>query len=194
MRCDQCTDKGCSKGEPCRVTDRESLYSDPFEAKLLKTSADTEALYYGTLCRLDEIMEFSRRMEFKRLGVAFCIGLATEAKFVCELLAREFEVTSVCCKVGGMPKAAFDMTERPWIGKISCNPGEQARVMNEEKTDFNIVLGLCVGHDSLFYRHSEAPVTTLVTKDRKLGHNPVAAIYCPYLNKHLGKKPKERTE
>ncbi len=194
MRCDQCTDKGCSRGEPCRPTDSEPLYRDPLEARLLKTSADVEALYYGTLCRLDEIMEFARRMEFKRLGVAFCVGLAKEAKAVCALLEKEFEVTSVCCKVGGMPKAAFDMTERPWIGKISCNPGEQARVMNEEATDFNIVLGLCVGHDSLFYRHSEAPVTTLVAKDRKLGHNPVAAIYCPYLSKHLGKKPKERTE
>lgn len=194
MRCDQCSEKGCSKGNPCHSTDSFPLYQNPLERKLLKTSAEVEALYYGTLCRLDEIMEFARRMEFKKLGVAFCVGLADEAKVVCEVLAVEFEITSVCCKVGGMPKAAFDMTERPWIGKISCNPGEQARVMNEEKTDFNIVLGLCVGHDSLFYRHSEAPVTTLVAKDRKLGHNPVAAIYCPYLSKHLGKKPKERTE
>lgn len=194
MRCDQCSTKGCSKGDPCRTTDSVPLYSDPLETKLLKTSAVVEALYYGTLCRLDEIMEFARRMDFRHLGIAFCVGLAEEAKVVCEVLEKEFEVTSVCCKVGGMPKAAFDMPERPWLGKISCNPGEQARVMNEEKTDFNIVLGLCVGHDSLFYRHSEAPVTTLVAKDRKLGHNPVAAIYCPYLRPHLGKKPKERTE
>ena len=37
-----------------------------------------------------------------------------------------------------------------------------------------MLVGLCVGHDSLFIKYSEAPVTTLVTKDRVLAHNPVA--------------------
>lgn len=41
----------------------------------------------------------------------------------------------------------------------------------------NIVMGLCVGHDSLFYKYSEALTTTLVVKDRVTGHNPVAALY-----------------
>ena len=54
----------------------------------------------------------------------------------------------------------------------------QAKLLNEQKTDFNIALGLCVGHDSLFYQYSEARVTTLVVKDRVLAHNPVGAIYC----------------
>ena len=35
----------------------------------------------------------------------------------------------------------------------------------------------CVGHDSLFYRYSDAYVTTLVTKDRVTGNNPAAALY-----------------
>jgi uncharacterized metal-binding protein len=39
------------------------------------------------------------------------------------------------------------------------------------------VIGLCVGHDSLFFMHSKAPATVLVAKDRVLGHNPVAALY-----------------
>ena len=38
-------------------------------------------------------------------------------------------------------------------------------------------LGLCVGHDMLFNKHSKAPVTTLVVKDRVTGHNPVAVLY-----------------
>ena len=49
--------------------------------------------------------------------------------------------------------------------------------MNAEKTELNIVMGLCVGHDSLFNKYSEALVTTLVVKDRVLGHNPAAALY-----------------
>ena len=59
-----------------------------------------------------------------------------------------------------------------------CNPIAQARLLNSRPTDFNIALGLCVGHDSLFYKHSDALVTTLVAKDRVLAHNPCGAIYC----------------
>ena len=59
--------------------------------------------------------------------------------------------------------------------KIHCKATN--RILNEKDTDLNIVVGLCVGHDSLFYKYSEALCTTLVTKDRVLGHNPVAALY-----------------
>ena len=59
-----------------------------------------------------------------------------------------------------------------------CNPIAQAQLLNKAGTQFNICLGLCVGHDSLFYKYCQAPVTTLVAKDRVTGHNPAAAIYC----------------
>ena len=58
-----------------------------------------------------------------------------------------------------------------------CNPILQAKILNQEQTDLNVVIGLCVGHDSMFYKYSEALCTTLVTKDRVLGHNPAAALY-----------------
>ena len=40
-----------------------------------------------------------------------------------------------------------------------------------------MVIGLCVGHDSLFMKYSDALTTTLITKDRVTGHNPDAALY-----------------
>jgi uncharacterized metal-binding protein len=58
-----------------------------------------------------------------------------------------------------------------------CNPIFQANCLNEEQTDFNVLLGLCVGHDSLFFKYAEAPTTVLAVKDRVTGHNPLAAIY-----------------
>jgi len=58
-----------------------------------------------------------------------------------------------------------------------CSPIAQAMVLNEEKTDFNIMLGLCVGHDSLFMKYARAFCTVLVAKDRVLAHNPYAALY-----------------
>jgi uncharacterized metal-binding protein len=39
------------------------------------------------------------------------------------------------------------------------------------------VVGLCVGHDSLFFKYAQAPTTVLVAKDRVFGHNPAAALY-----------------
>ena len=52
-----------------------------------------------------------------------------------------------------------------------------AMLLNEAGTGLNVLIGLCVGHDSLFFRHSEAPVTVLVAKDRVTGHNPAAVLY-----------------
>ena len=54
----------------------------------------------------------------------------------------------------------------------------QKELLNEQKTQFNLALGLCVGHDSMFYKYSDALMTTLVAKDVVTGHNPAAAIYC----------------
>ena len=192
MKCHICKDNPCNKGNPCRETDSASLYIDQMERKIFKTAADVEALFYKEACRVDETMEFARRLGFTKLGIAFCIGFLEEVRILAEILSREFDVHSVCCKVGSLEKSFFEMTERPWIGIYSCNPIEQARILNDEGTELNIIMGLCVGHDSLFYRHSAAPVTTLVVKDRKLGHNPVAALYCPYLLSELGKPLKER--
>lgn len=47
------------------------------------------------------------------------------------------------------------------------------------------MLGLCVGHDTLFIKYSQAPMTALAVKDRVTGHNPLAAIYLAqgYYNK-----------
>ncbi len=43
----------------------------------------------------------------------------------------------------------------------------------------------CVGHDAVFAKASEAPVTTLIAKDRVLAHNPAAAIYSRYIRKRF---------
>ncbi len=132
--------------------------------------------------RVEETVEFAKRMGYRKLGVAFCGGLFSEgAAFVDILKKHGFEVTSVCCKVGGVPKEVLGLVneEKVRVGSYEtmCNPITQAEIMNEAGTDFNIVIGLCVGHDSLFLKHAKALSTVLVAKDRVLGHNPVAALY-----------------
>ena len=132
--------------------------------------------------RIQETIEFAHRMKYKRLGLVFCLGLRPEAKIVEKLLASEgFEVVSALCKLGRTPKESIGIRDDQKINigcfESMCNPIAQAYVMNEEKTEFNIVMGLCVGHDSLFLKYSDAPCTVLAAKDRLLGHNPLAAVY-----------------
>lgn len=58
-----------------------------------------------------------------------------------------------------------------------CNPVFQAKLLNRGQVDFNVLLGLCVGHDALFFQFSQVPTTVLAVKDRVTGHNPLAAVY-----------------
>jgi uncharacterized metal-binding protein len=149
---------------------------------LAMAAARTEAAGYCKETRVQEVMGFARRLGVNRLGIAFCVGLIQEAHLLLEILeANHFEVLSVCCKVGSIPKEEIGLGDdekiHPGQYEASCNPIGQALLLNEAGTGLNIALGLCVGHDSLFFQHSQAPVTVLVAKDRVTGHNPIAAIY-----------------
>jgi uncharacterized metal-binding protein len=132
--------------------------------------------------RVQEICEFAHKMGFKKLGIAFCVGMTSEAAILNKILVNQgFEVVSVMCKVGRVPKEKVGIKdeEKICIGEFEpmCNSIAQAKVLNREKTELNILLGLCVGHDSLFFKYSYAYTTVLVAKDRVLGHNPIAALY-----------------
>jgi uncharacterized metal-binding protein len=132
--------------------------------------------------RIQETCEFARKMGFRRIGIAFCTGLRREALVLTKILeAQGFQVVSVACKVGRTPKETIGVRdeEKIRIGQFEsmCSPIAQAMILDEEKTDFNILVGLCVGHDSLFLKYANAFSTVLVAKDRVLGHNPAAALY-----------------
>jgi uncharacterized metal-binding protein len=150
--------------------------------RLAIESARTEAAGYCRSTRVEEIMDFARRMGARRLGIAHCIGLMQEAKVARDiLLAGGFEVYSVCCKAGSIDKEKVGLRDdekvRPGQYEAMCSPVGQAALLAKVGTQLNVVIGLCVGHDSLFFMHSKAPATVLVAKDRVLGHNPVAALY-----------------
>ena len=132
--------------------------------------------------RIVEIMEFARKMKYKRLGLAFCAGLQKEALVIEKLFSDHgFEVVSVICKAGCQEKGTIGITasQKVALGKpeTMCNPILQAMILNDAGTELNVLLGLCVGHDSLFFKYAEAMTTVLAAKDRVLGHNPLAAVY-----------------
>ena len=150
-------------------------YQEKENYNIAKASAEVVMDDYGSKPRVKEIVDFCAKMKYKKLGLAFCVGLAKEANIFAQILTKHgFEVESVICKLGSVNRKEIGIEN---CNVPMCNPIAQAEFLNKEKTEFNIVLGLCVGHDTLIFKYSEAPVTVLAVKDRALAHNPLGAIY-----------------
>ena len=123
--------------------------------------------------RIDEIVNFARGMQFERIGIAHCITFHYEADIVRRYLAKYFEVFTVDCKYGRMPQSDL-------LGgngrRVLCNPAGQAEFLNQHHTQLNISMGLCVGHDMIFSKHSKGLVTNLFDKDFTNNNSPEQAV------------------
>lgn len=192
LSCIDCAVKSCQSGDkkypdfcvtthldPRTLDEAVACYGEEENHKVTLAAANVECEHYCKYTRVEEIMDFARKIGAKKLGIATCVGLLSESRTLAAIFRDHgFEVYGVCCKAGAVPKVDLGIDKKcNAVGKTACNPILQAKLLNEAKTDLNVVVGLCVGHDSLFYKYSEALTTTAVTKDRVLGHNPVAALY-----------------
>ena len=156
-------------------------YDDPEVRRMARASAEVEAEGYCEWTRVEEICHFARKMGYRKIGIATCISFVDHASTLSAIFeSHGFEVASAACKNGEIPKEEIglrdDQKVRPGGHESMCNPVSQAALLNRAGCDFNVVLGLCVGHDSLFFRYSDAPATVLVAKDRVLAHNPIGAL------------------
>ncbi len=188
-RCAVCETKVCKGGTDCFDTAEEhrALYSDERLARLHRAASAIEARHYCKEPRLREVVLFAKELGCRKVGLAFCVGLAAEAEIIAEILAQDFEVVSGCCKLSGLAKKTFglEQIDPDKETEVMCNPAGQAQILNEAGTELNIVCGLCVGHDAVFNMVSKAPVTTLIVKDRVLAHNPIGAVYCQYVRRNM---------
>lgn len=209
--CAKCFQRGCthqdmsktlpdcpSKNEQVQE-EAKKLYQEEENHKIAYCAALTEAGGYGKDTRLIEIIKFLHRGGYHKIGLAFCTGLYEEAKEVTSILEYNgFEVVSIICKNGSITKDFLGITDAQTVRgncktETMCNPIGQALILNEAKTEFNIILGLCVGHDTLFIKYSDAPITALAVKDRVTGHAPLNAIYAAhyYKKKFYPEDPEE---
>jgi len=133
--------------------------------------------------RAEEIIMLAKISQFKKLGLAFCIELKREAELYTDILEKNgFDVVSVCCKVGAIGKEEMGLTEKETIYGLGseetiCNGVLMAELLNSEKTEMNILMGICVGQDSLFYKYSNAFTVPFVIIDRVYGGATMEGIY-----------------
>jgi uncharacterized metal-binding protein len=146
----------------------ENYSSDDMEVMLqAELAKDKEAN------RIDEIINYCKNAGIKKVGVAHCVSVNKEAERFSNILTDAgFQVASVNCKFGKIPMS--DVLEDK--KGLACNPIGQAESLGEQKTELNVMMGLCLGHDMLFNQHSKAPVTALVVKDRKLKHQTIQVL------------------
>ena len=150
-------EKALEKADQIRTKDEQVR-------RLAQAAKSVETDGYRKWPRVRELIEFCKRMQIKKLGIAFCVGLREETKQLTKILkSYGFVVSTVACTVND-----------------GCNPVGQALVLNQKRTELNVIMGLCIGHDVLFSKFSEASVTTLVVKDKVTCHNPVAPLVTSY--------------
>ena len=193
--CSYCTKKNCYTGDVsqapdfCPTAKRPELMKEAMtrlgEPENLPMAQDVARSWKAEdrPTRVERTADYAKLRGYKKLGLAFCVGLSKEAELFTNFLLNEgFEVASVSCMCGGISSDDIDLPEEdkvapPGTRQAMCNPITQAVVLNSEKTDLNVILGLCVGDDTLFIKHSEAPITILAAKDRDLAHNPLGALW-----------------
>lgn len=177
MDCTSCTyDKQCRKTEACKATSFDTLrvigkYAD--QKEIVQAAAElVDFGRAGTLSRLQEIIAFSQKMKYKRLGLAYCYGMEKQVQQIAGIIRNSgLNVRSISCTVGGIPQN--EVNPESSFCTVSCNPIGQAMQLNHEKVDLVVMIGLCMGHDILFQREIEADCTTLVVKDRVFNHAPL---------------------
>ncbi len=191
IMCNACARLECRHGYPrgipdyCMATgyadileETKTEYSKPGAADVYLASGKIVNNGLGKWTRIQEAIEFSRELKLTKIGFASCVALSCEAGLIAELfIGAGFQVTCAGCQIGRIsPKDRGVTLESDDFRGYYCNPIAQAGILNNAGTELNFMLGLCLGHDIIFTRHSKAPVSTLIVKDRLTGHNPAVAL------------------
>jgi uncharacterized metal-binding protein len=181
MNCLNCRVKSCQRavscsGESFDLTEAMEEYHTDANQQVVQAAAEiVDDGRAGTLSRIEELIEFSKLMGYKKIGLAYCWGLTDLASAVRAVFkANGLRAVGVSCTVGGFRQS--EVNEKSGLPGASCSPLNQAAQLNADGADLAVVIGLCMGHDVLFTRAFQGDVTTLLVKDRPYNHNPLEGI------------------
>lgn len=188
LTCADCKKRSCllydhaNPPKNCPMNDKElqkealDAYFAEDDGKMLRESINTAI--EGKKARETRILEairFAKKMGWHKIGIAHCIGFCREASMAAKLIrAAGLEVETVVCTNGGinlcefmdLPEDQLDDVEHNY--SVSCNPIGQAKFLEKAGTDYNLVFGLCVGHDALFLKNSHCLASVIMVKDRSV--------------------------
>lgn len=92
--------------------------ADPEVTPLVQAANSVMKDGHGEWPRVQELIEFAKRMDMRRIGIAFCVGLREETESLGGMLeSHGLELASVVCSVN-----------------VGCNPVAQALVLNRANT------------------------------------------------------------
>lgn len=194
-----CKKQGCWRDERNKIPVycEANIYLDELERSnkeypkeavidIYKASCIVREHNNGMTPRIEEAVLYAKELKLKRIGFAACIAMVSELDLLAKLFTkRGFEVYTACCQIGGVNATERGVPEVEGCSASWCNSIAQAEILNKEKTELNFIVGLCMGHDILFSQYSQAPVSTLIVKDRVTGNNPAAALYGWHRRKQL---------
>ena len=63
------------------------LYDDEENKKVTLAAAGVESDYYCQMCRVEETIEFAKRIGAKKIGIATCVGLIRETRTLTKIYA-----------------------------------------------------------------------------------------------------------
>ena len=123
LTCASCQTNACRERKldqlptncPCLRTDEQeaikACYLEPDNHLLAYHSALVESSGYCRNTRIEEIIAFAKRCGYTHLGIAFCVGLVKEANIFAGILREQgFQVDSIICKNGAIPKSYLGLT------------------------------------------------------------------------------------
>ena len=103
-------------------------YRDPENRQIMIVASEVEDTGYCEWPRVQEIVEFAKRMGYQKLGIATCVGLIRESRMLARVLrSHGFEVYGIACKAG--KDAVGIQATRPSAGCNMCNPILQAKML-----------------------------------------------------------------
>ena len=116
-----------SKVDPETQAHSRALYDDLETLRVAQESAKVEAEGYCKWTRVEEIVQFAKKMGYRKLGIANCISFVDHAYVLSGILeSHGFEVVSVACKNGSIPKEEMGLKDsekiRPGNFEALCNP------------------------------------------------------------------------
>lgn len=77
-------------------------YNEDENRKVTIAAAEVEYENYCKHTRVEEIMDFAKKINAKKIGIATCVGLLKESRILADILRRHgFEVYGVGCKAAG---------------------------------------------------------------------------------------------